>query len=244
MTTIFAQKALLPTGWADNVRLSVDAGRIQSISCEVHPDDGDVLAECVIPGLCNSHSHAFQRALAGRTEERSPAGQDNFWTWRERMYELAAAMNADRLRAIARQAYLEMVSSGYTSVAEFHYLHREPGSDQDDDVMFEAIRDAAQDSGIRLTYVPVLYERAGFDRPEANASQRLFALDLEHFLAHHERVSSRSTDRLSVGIGVVGWNRRAQHSRCEFGVAGRNCSRGEISGLPHASAYCRTAAGG
>jgi formimidoylglutamate deiminase len=202
MTTIFAQKALLPTGWADNVRLSVDAGRIRSISCEVHPDDGDVLAECLIPGLCNSHSHAFQRALAGRTEERSPAGQDNFWTWRERMYELAAAMNADRLRAIARQAYLEMVSSGYTSVAEFHYLHREPGSDQDDDVMFEAIRDAAQDSGIRLTYVPVLYERAGFDRPEANASQRLFALDLEHFLAHHERIGSQSTDRLSVGIGA------------------------------------------
>ena len=95
MTTIFAQKALLPTGWADNVRLSVDAGRIQSISCEVHPDDGDVLAECLIPGLCNSHSHAFQRALAGRTEERSPAGQDSFWTWRERMYELAGRLDAD-----------------------------------------------------------------------------------------------------------------------------------------------------
>jgi len=202
MATIFAQKALLPAGWADNVRLSVEEGRIESIRCEVRPDDGDVLAECLIPGLCNSHSHAFQRALAGRTEERSPAGQDNFWTWRERMYELAAAMSADRLRAIARQAYVEMVSSGYTSVAEFHYLHREPGRDQGDDVMFEAIRDAAQDSGIRLTYVPVLYERAGFDQPEANVSQRLFALDLEGFLAHHKRVSSQTADRLSVGIGA------------------------------------------
>jgi len=202
MTTIFAQKALLPGGWADNVRLSVVAGRIQSIVCDARPDADDVLAECLIPGLCNAHSHAFQRALAGRTEQRSPAGQDNFWTWRERMYELAAAMSADRLRAIARQAYVEMVSSGYTSVAEFHYLHREPGSDQDDDVMFEAVRDAAVDSGIRLTYVPVLYERAGFDRPEPNDSQRLFALDLERFLTHHERVRNLSADRLSIGIGA------------------------------------------
>ncbi len=202
MTTIFAQKALLPAGWADNVRLSVVAGRIQAIVCDTRPDDDDVLAECLIPGLCNAHGHAFQRALAGRTEQRSPAGQDNFWTWRERMYELAAAMSAARLRAIAQQAYVEMVSSGYTSVAEFHYLHREPDSDKDDDVMFEAIRDAALGSGIRLTYVPVLYERAGFDRPEPNASQRLFALDLERFLAHHERVSSQSADRLSIGIGA------------------------------------------
>ena len=153
MTTIFAQKALLPEGWADDVRLSVADGCIRSIACNVRPDKADILAECLIPGLCNSHSHAFQRALAGRTEERSPAGQDNFWTWRERMYELAARMSAERLQAIARQAYVEMLSSGYTSVAEFHYLHREPGSDSDDDRMFEAIRDAAKDSGIRLTYV-------------------------------------------------------------------------------------------
>lgn len=202
MTTIFARKALLPTGWADGVRLFVDDGRIQSIEQGSSAGDDDTTTDCVIPGLCNSHSHAFQRALAGRTEVRSPEGQDNFWTWRESMYELAGAMSADRLTAIARQAYVEMVSSGYTTVAEFHYLHREPGSEQDNDVMFEAIRTAAEDSGIRLTYVPVLYERAGFDQPEPRGSQRLFALGLDQFLAHHERVSRQSGNRLIVGIGA------------------------------------------
>ena len=95
-----------------------------------------------------------------------------------------------------------MLCSGYTTVAEFHYLHREPGGDRDGDAMFEAIRQAAEESGIRLTYVPVLYERAGFEQQEPEGSQRLFALDVDHFLAHHERVSSQSGSRLSVGIGA------------------------------------------
>ena len=202
MTTIFAQKALLPPGWADDVRLAIDDGCVQSIATGTKAGDGDIRVDCLIPGLCNSHSHAFQRALAGRTEQRSPAGKDNFWTWRERMYELAGAMSAERLTAIARQAYVEMLSSGYTTVAEFHYLHREPGSEQDSDVMFEAIRTAAKDSGIRLCYTPVLYERAGFDQPDPEGSQRLFALGLDRFLEHHQRVSGQAGNRLSIGIGA------------------------------------------
>ena len=202
MNTIFAQKALLPAGWAENLRLSIAAGRIQSIEQDARASDEDIRTDCLIPGLCNSHSHAFQRALAGRTEQRSPDGKDNFWTWRERMYELAGAMSAERLTAIARQAYVEMLSSDYTTVAEFHYLHREPGSDQDSDVMFDAIRTAAQESGIRLTYVPVLYERAGFDQPDPDGPQRLFALGLDRFLAHHERVSGQASERVSIGIGA------------------------------------------
>ncbi len=202
MTTIFAQKALLPAGWAENLRLSIAAGRISSIEQGVTASDDDIRTDCLIPGLCNSHSHAFQRALAGRTEQRSPDGKDNFWTWRERMYELAGAMSAERLAVIARQAYVEMLSSGYTTVAEFHYLHREPGIEKDSDVMFDAIRVAARDSGIRLSYVPVLYERAGFDQPDPVGSQRLFALDLDRFLEHHERVSSQADERVSIGIGA------------------------------------------
>ncbi len=202
MSSIFARKALLADGWADNIRLQLAAGRIVAIEKAANATESDVSADCLIPGLCNSHSHAFQRALAGRTEERSPQGQDNFWTWRERMYALAGAMSAERLRAIAEQAYVEMLSSGYTSVAEFHYLHREPGSEQDNDVMFEAINGAAEHSGIRLTYVPVLYERAGLDEPEPQGSQRLFALKLDQFLAHRERISARASTRLSVGIGA------------------------------------------
>ncbi|MDH3805741.1 MAG: amidohydrolase family protein, partial [Gammaproteobacteria bacterium] len=143
MTDIFARKALLQKGWADNVRLAVRAGRIQSVACDTSSGAADFVAGIVIPGLCNAHSHAFQRSLAGRTEQRSPAGKDNFWSWRERMYALAGRVDADSLDAIATQAYSEMLASGYTSVAEFHYLHRQPGSDENDDVMFHALRHAA-----------------------------------------------------------------------------------------------------
>lgn len=202
MMNLFAHKALLQTGWADNVRLGIRDGHITSVDADVSPDSDDVATGIIIPGLCNAHSHAFQRALAGRTEERSPAGQDSFWTWRERMYELAGKLDGELLVAIARQAYTEMLESGYTSVAEFHYMHRERGNDYVDGGMLSAIYDAATQSGIRMTYVPVLYERAGFDKQEPEGQQRMFALDVESFLEHHSHASERQSDRVNVGIGA------------------------------------------
>ena len=118
MTAIFAGKALLPEGWRDNVRFSIDRGRLQQIDVGTQASSGDTQAGFVIPGLCNAHSHAFQRALAGHTEQRSPAGRDSFWTRRERMYELAGRVDAGALTAIARQVYCEMLNTGYTSVSE------------------------------------------------------------------------------------------------------------------------------
>ena len=200
MTTVFARKALLPDGWSDHVRLAIEDGRIASV--EVGADSSEEQLGCLIPGLCNAHSHAFQRALAGHTEQRSPEGRDNFWSWRERMYELAGRVSADALTAIARQAYCEMLSAGFTSVAEFHYLHRDPTRKAGDDVMFEAIMTAARDSGIRLTYVPVHYERAGFEDPEPTRQQASFALPIEEFLAHYERAASLATNGVKVGIGA------------------------------------------
>jgi formimidoylglutamate deiminase len=202
MMNLFAHKALLQSGWADNVRLSIRDGHIASVDSGVSRDSDDVVTGFIIPGLCNAHSHAFQRALAGRTEERSPAGQDSFWTWRERMYELVGKLDAELLAAIARQAYTEMLESGYTSVAEFHYMHRERGNDHADGGMLAAICDAAAQSGIRMTYVPVLYERAGFDKPTPAGPQRMFALDVESFLEHHSRACERQSDRVNVGIGA------------------------------------------
>ena len=201
MICLHAKKILLHTGWADDVRLSIDDGRIQRIRTGVSPEPGDDRLDCVIPGVCNSHSHAFQRALAGLTEERSPEGHDNFWTWRERMYSLARSMSAGRLRAVARQAYTEMLTSGYTGVAEFHYLHRDPGG-SGADAMFEAIVEAAGESGIRLAYVPVLYERAGFEQPEPEGAQALFALTVDDFLAHRERAAAAAPQGVTVGIGA------------------------------------------
>ncbi len=200
MTTILARKALLPDGWADDVRLEIGDGRIREVTAAAGTDDSAL--GCLIPGLCNAHSHAFQRALAGHTEERSPAGRDNFWSWRERMYALAGRVSADALEAIACQAYCEMLAAGYTSVAEFHYLHRDPAGKRQGDAMFEAIAAAAERSGIRLTYVPVHYERAGFEDPEPTSQQAGFTMSTDEFLEHFERVAGRATATVNVGIGA------------------------------------------
>ena len=202
MTALFARKAFLPDGWHDAVRLEIEGGRYAAVLADASPRDGDAHCGCVIPGLGNAHSHAFQRALAGHTEQRSPAGRDNFWTWRERMYELAGRVDATALRAIARQAYCEMLTAGYTAVAEFHYLHRDPHDPDREDAMFEAIAAAAEDAGIRLCYVPVLYERAGFEAAGPSARQRGFAMSVDAFLAHHARACAARGERLTVGIGV------------------------------------------
>ena len=199
---IFARKALLQKGWADDVRFTIADGRIAGIQPGTAVEGSEFVAGVVIPGLGNAHSHAFQRALAGRTERRSPRGKDNFWTWRERMYELAGQLDPESLAAIAAQAYSEMLASGYTGVAEFHYLHAVAGGRHPEGAMAEAILAAARRSGIRLTYVPVLYERAGFDEPEPDGHQALFALDPDTFLRHFETVCDAAADAVSVGIGA------------------------------------------
>ena len=202
MIRILARRALLKGRWAENVLLVVRAGQFAEITVGGPPSaPPDLEAGIVIPGLTNAHSHAFQRALAGRTEHRSAASRDSFWTWREQMYALTGSLDAGSLAAIARQAYTEMLASGYTSVVEFHYLFRDHAGN-DADAMFGALRRAARDSGIRLVYVPVLYERAGFDRPAPEARQRRFAMDVESFLAHHERAAAAASGRITVGIGA------------------------------------------
>ncbi|HEX2139887.1 MAG TPA: formimidoylglutamate deiminase [Woeseiaceae bacterium] len=202
MHSIFARKALLADGWSERVRLCVEGGLVAAVEQEAEAEPGDVQAGIVIPGLVNAHSHAFQRALVGRTEQRSPATKDNFWTWRSRMYALAQRIDRDALTAIARQAYCEMLSAGYTGVVEFHYLHSENPESGPGDAMLQALATAAGDSGIRLTYVPVLYERAGFDQPEPNADQRRFATTLPDFEAHYRAAKDLANDSFSVGIGA------------------------------------------
>ena len=203
VATIRARLALLPPGWTEDALLVVEDGRIVEVSTNntaSTPVDLDV--GIVIPGLTNAHSHAFQRALAGRTEHRSGAGRDSFWTWRQQMYELVGRLDAGRFAAIARQAYVEMLESGYTSVVEFHYLHRAPAGPGTADTMFEAVCRAASASGIRLTYVPVLYERAGFDRDDPAPGQRHFTMDAARFLAHQEGAAERASARVRVGVGA------------------------------------------
>jgi formimidoylglutamate deiminase len=200
MSSVFARKALLPLGWENDVRFVLRAGRVAEIRTGVAPATEDELVDVVIPGLCNAHSHAFQRGLAGRTEQASPKEKDNFWSWRTRMYELANRIDAGQMAAIATQAYSEMLEAGYTSVAEFHYLHNDPMLNGD--AMFMALQDAAEVTGIRLTYVPVLYERAGFDHSEPTHRQRRFTMSLAAFLEHQSRVTRLAKDRTTVAIGA------------------------------------------
>jgi len=200
MTGIFARKALTARGWASDVRIRIDGGRIVGVEPDARPAAGDSELGIVIPGLANAHSHAFQRVLAGHTERRGPAGKDNFWSWRSRMYSLAGQVDAAALEAIATQAYCEMVATGYTAVAEFHYLHSEPGGTGVSDAMYRSLANAARQSGIRMTYVPVLYERAGFREPEPNEHQRRFACTADEFVRHVESVAV--LDAGAIGIGV------------------------------------------
>jgi formiminoglutamate deiminase len=200
MQTVFARKALLEKGWSDNVRLQVDGGRITSLATAVAPGAADQRVDILVSGLCNAHSHAFQRALVGRTEQRAPAGEDNFWSWRTRMYALANQVGPEHLAAIATQAYCEMLQAGYTAVAEFHYLHASPAAN--DDAMFKALQTAATTSGIRLVYVPVLYERAGFDDSRPNPHQQRFVMSLDEYLEHFERCRDKAGAGTTVAIAA------------------------------------------
>jgi len=171
VTAFFAAEAWLPAGWARDVRIEVDAdGTIGAVAAGARAEGATRLGGTLLPGLCDLHCHAFQRAMAGLTERR--AGGDSFWTWRETMYGFVARLDPDDVEAIAAQAYVELLKGGFTSVCEFHYLHRDrDGCEYANPAeLAERIVAAAARAGIGLTLLPVLYMHAGFGgqplRPE------------------------------------------------------------------------------
>ena len=169
--------ALLPEGWRRDVVIRIDRGVIDSVE---EPDDqpAERISGVVVPGLPNLHSHAFQRALAGLTERRG-SDADSFWTWREAMYGFVERLSPDDLEAIAAFAYMEMLEAGFTSVAEFHYLHHQPDGTPYDNVaeMSERIVAAAETAGVGLTLLPVLYRQSGFLGKPPTPAQRRFVCD-------------------------------------------------------------------
>ena len=153
----FAPGALLPEGWADAVAIDVDeAGNIVAVEPNARADGCDVLHGPVVPAMPNVHSHAFQRALAGRTGQAAPGNEDNFWTWRQTLYAFLDRIDAEAFEAIAAQAYIEMAKAGYASVAEFHYVHHDPAGKPYDDSAELAWRivAAAKVAGLGLTLLP------------------------------------------------------------------------------------------
>ncbi len=201
---LFAEQALLPTGWARHVLIEIDAaGVIAGVHANATPEpDCDRLAGPLLPGLTNLHSHAFQRAMAGLTEYRANPS-DSFWTWRELMYRFAAMLTPEHLRAIAAQLYLEMLKAGYTGVCEFHYLHHDidgkPFADPAE--MSWQLFDAADQTGIALTHLPVLYRYGGFGPQAAKDGQKRFLHDIDAYTELLQRVHDSLDDpRYRLGI--------------------------------------------
>ncbi|MEM9104873.1 MAG: formimidoylglutamate deiminase [Pseudomonadota bacterium] len=194
MTTLFAERALLPQGWANQVRLAIDrTGRLNSVETDSSPQAGDEnLGESVLlPAPCNLHSHAFQRAMAGMTEYRS-AEQDDFWSWRNLMYRFLDVLAPDEIEAIAAMVYVEMQEAGYAAVGEFHYVHHQPGGAPYDNVaeLSDRIYAAAGATGIGLTHLPVLYSYGGAGEQALHGGQLRFGCDLDRFASLHEAAST------------------------------------------------------
>ena len=177
-----AAQALLPQGWAQNVRIDCNAGRITAVAAGAPWDGQSQRLGVVVPGLGNLHSHAFQRAMAGLTEVGGRSG-DSFWSWRELMYRFLDRLDPDTFQAIAAQAYMEMLESGFTRVGEFHYLHHtETGSRYADHAeMSVRVAAAADDTGLGLTLLPVFYAHSDFGGAAPTPAQRRFLHDIDGF---------------------------------------------------------------
>jgi formimidoylglutamate deiminase len=187
---------LTPQGWmqgalvtvAENGRISaIEAGGISAIEAG-RPAGGtggsiERVSGFVVPGMPNAHSHAFQRGMTGHTEFRLSA-RDSFWTWRQAMYALANRIDPEELQVLATQLFIEMLKAGYTSVAEFHYLHRRPAGDHYPDGvgLWDAVIAAAAASGIGLTLLPTLYQTSDFGAAPLKPEQARFASDTDWFL--------------------------------------------------------------
>jgi formiminoglutamate deiminase len=174
--------ARLADGWARNVRLSMQGGRVAGLEVEVEPAPGDTRHGIALPGLPDLHSHAFQRGMAGLAERRGPS-DDSFWTWREIMYRFVDRIGPGELKAIAALAYVEMLETGFTRVGEFHYLHHAPDGRPYDNPgeMAAAIAAAAEETGIGLSLLPVFYAHSGFGGGAPGPGQRRFICDPDRF---------------------------------------------------------------
>lgn len=203
MPAIFAEQALLPDGWRNDVRIGLDAGRINSVEAGADPLANDERHAIVLPGMPNLHSHAFQRGMAGLAETRGP-GADSFWSWREVMYRFALTMTPAELEAVAAQLYVEMLEAGFSRVGEFHYLHHDADGRPYANIaeMAERIVAAASATGIGLTLLPVFYAHSGFGGAAPNDGQRRFVNTIDGFgaLLEGSRIAAGRTEGAVVGV--------------------------------------------
>jgi formimidoylglutamate deiminase len=209
-TQIWATKAYVSNaggnaGWQSKVLLTIDSnGCWQSIQCNVdQPASALATSGPLLPSFVNAHSHAFQRAFAGMTEQRQ-APKDDFWSWRQAMYGVAQKITPDQLRAIAAHLYVELLKGGYTQVCEFHYLSQQPNGEHYPDrlAMTWALADAAQQANIGLTVMPVLYERAGFGSAKLLDEQKRFAQSARSVWDCAKAIDQSQRPLLNAGLAI------------------------------------------
>ena len=202
MTIMAARQALLPGGWAENVRIHVENGLVQRVETGVETGAGP-WHDVILPGMPNLHSHAFQHAMAGLAETRGP-GADSFWSWRTLMYRFALSMSPDDAEAVAAKLYADMLEAGFTRIGEFHYLHHAPDGSPYADRAEMAVRIAAAAgrTGIALTLLPVFYAHSGFGGQAPVEGQRRFINDLDGYQRLHEGCAAalKGLDHAVLGI--------------------------------------------
>lgn len=209
---LWAPQAWVAGRWQRAVLLRADAhGRWAEVTAGVAPPpQAERLAGPALPGLVDAHSHAFQRAFVGLAERRragrhdGDADADDFWSWRDRMYGVAAKLTPELMRMVAAHLYTELLAGGYTQVCEFHYLHHAADGSRHEDpaAMGLALAAAAAQAGIGLTLLPVLYERAGFAQPALRPDQRRFATTVDDVLALQRDYASRGGPLVGTGVAV------------------------------------------
>lgn len=203
----FRFKGLLTEeGWLENALVSLDEkGKIQSV--ESNAEEGEYVDGYALPGFQNAHSHAFQYAMAGLAEMHDPTQRnDDFWSWRNSMYQVALSISPDQLEAIATMLYAEMLRHGYTSVAEFHYLHHDQNGKPYKNLceMGERLVRAAQKAGIRITLVPMFYQKGGFGQEAGEGQRRFLSKTIETYQALLEstRAMVAQYGHASLGSGI------------------------------------------
>jgi formiminoglutamate deiminase len=214
---------------AAQVAIRVEGERIAAVHAGAAPPPSAVeLAGITLPGLANAHSHAFHRALRGRTHGRGEQ-PGSFWTWRDRMYAVAGRLDPDSYHALARATFAEMALAGVTAVGEFHYLHHAAGGRpyRDANAMGAALLAAAAEAGIRITLLDTCYLRGGLgpdgaDLPPGEVQRRFSDGSAERWA---ERVSALA-DAPRVRIGAAAHSVRAVDPAAIAAVAGWAAERG------------------
>lgn len=207
----FAERALLSSGWAKGVLFSVKNGQFHSFEADSAPTtDCHVLSGPVLPTLANVHSHAFQRVMAGAAEV-SLNPNDSFWSWRDLMYKIVQKLTPDDAHIIAKQLYIDMLKAGYTQVGEFHYLHHDVGGKHYGQLgeMSNQIIAAANESGMGLTLLPVLYSHSGFGGQAPNAGQARFINSTDSYLELHQACDKALANHAHHKLGICFHSLRA-----------------------------------